>query len=145
MNHKFEPITVELETNEGDNTYTGIHNPAWKYKGFIMPYFDLATAKKILSDWYEQCHGSMQEQAKEWGFSYYELDEVHDAVIEIIYYDGKISDINTDTPVIHNGQKYYGIANGNWEWKRARKPQPEEENDANYEDLAHLAFYGQNL
>jgi hypothetical protein len=93
--------TFEIDELE----FKGIYDPKVNWNGFKCPYFDLETAKQVLSI------QDTKEKCKENDYYYYELSEDLKSIIEI---SSNILDVCDS--IIFEGVRYYPIGYFNWCW-----------------------------
>ena len=93
--------TFEIDELE----FKGIYDPKVNWNGFKCPYFDLETAKQVLSI------QESKEECKENNYYFYELSICEKSIIDI-HPEG----FNFHNSIIFEGVRYFPIGYNNWVW-----------------------------
>ena len=93
--------TFEIDELE----FKGIYNPQQRWNGFYCPYFDLETAKQVLSI------QESKEESLNNGYYYYELSHCENYILGVVP-----EGIDVCESIIFEGVRYYPIGYNNWVW-----------------------------
>lgn len=103
---KFKKATFSIDEETEEKFFDGIYKVGDHWSGHYSPYFDLETAKKVLSI------QNPKDVCKEYDMHFYELTEDGEHVISFSCDGTFVYD-----SVIFEGERYFPIGYGCWTWR----------------------------